>query len=94
MYRTCIDSFACEYGFALASDRIEFRQVPVETIQKRAKEITRNGPLKAIVPEQFPAAFLLPPHIEEHLRRVLNDDAHEPVSPKETLSWIYPEKQS
>jgi spermidine synthase len=92
MYRACIDSFACEYGFVLASDVIEFRKVPTETLRHRADGLA--GDLKALVPEHFPAAFLLPRHIEEHLRRVLKDDFHEPVSPEETMSWIYPENQS
>lgn len=87
MYRACIDSFACEYGFMLASDEIEFRQVPTETLRDRADKL--SGPLKALVPEQFPAAFLLPPHVEEHLK----NDSYEPSAPKETMSWIYPENQ-
>ncbi len=61
MHRVSIDSFSSDYGFILASDEIDFRQVPTATLSERAEAL--SGSLRSVVPERFPSDFLLPPYL-------------------------------
>jgi len=90
MHRVCIDSFSSDYGFILASDEVDFRQVPPTTLTERSESL--SGSLRSIVPERFPSDFLLPPYLRKHLGEALQNASYAPQPTNETLSWIFPDR--
>jgi hypothetical protein len=92
MHRATIDSFGGEYGFILAADEVNFREVPPTILRNSADNL--RGPLRALVPERFPGAFYLPPYLLKHLREALESDAKAPQYPVEMPSWIFPDTVS
>jgi hypothetical protein len=88
-HRTVIDSFSSEYGFVLASDDVSFREVTTSVLRDRAAQL--DGPLRALVAERFPSTFHLPPYLEKHFRKALNDPTYRPETAEGSFGWIFPE---
>jgi spermidine synthase len=87
-HRAVIDSFSSEYGFVLASEDVSFRDASTSILRDRAEQL--DGSLRALVPERFPSAFHLPPYLEKHFRKALDDPAYRPETAEGAFGWIFP----
>jgi hypothetical protein len=88
LHRATIHSFAGEYAFILGSDDVWFEKVLTPTLRERAG--TLLGPLRSLVLERFPSAFLLPGYIEGHFKRMEGRDLSQMSFPPGLASWIFP----
>ncbi|MCG8351405.1 MAG: hypothetical protein MI924_26855 [Chloroflexales bacterium] len=87
LHRAYIPSFAEEWGFLLASDAVDFEQVTSTDLQERARRL--SGPLRSIIPEQYPLAFRLPPALAEAQRQRQARPPDEVAADEPEFRWIY-----
>lgn len=85
LHRAFVPSFLKEWGFALASHSVVFAQFDPCTLQSRTQHLAL--PVRALMPEQYPLAFRLPPFLVEVQRRI-----EAAVLPDFTPAyrWVYP----
>jgi spermidine synthase len=88
-YRAAVTSFTGDWGFALASDDLAFADMPTEVVRDRAGAL--RGPLRALVPETFPAAFRWPGYLEARLREI-PEGAPPPPAAAGSAEWVTPEE--
>lgn len=88
LHRAWLESFTSVYGFVLASDGVDFRRETSKTLRSRARAL--ESPPKALVPEQYPSAFELPPYLARHLEEALAREQAELEADWATVSWLFP----
>lgn len=87
LHRAYIPSFAEEWGFLLASDAVDFERVTPTGLQERARRL--SGPLRSIIPEQYPLAFRLPPALAEVQRQHQAGPPDAAAADEPEFRWIY-----
>ncbi|MFQ5789454.1 MAG: hypothetical protein ACE5JI_03160 [Acidobacteriota bacterium] len=88
LHRACIGSFGGEYGFLLASDEVDFHKPPAGELRKRADWLA--GDLRALIPEQFPTAFLIPPSLRRHFQEAVGKRGPHLSLPSAKAEWVFP----
>ena len=86
MHRAAIESFSGAYGFLLASDDVDFHQIPTALIEERASNLT--GVTRSLIPSFFPACFALPHYLEEALKE---QPPPPPAALADSFSWVFPD---
>lgn len=86
LHRQCVSTFSGEWGFIMASDSVDFWQVPTEVLLSRATAL--RGDLRALIPERFPVAFRLPAYLDEMLAHFLRTGEIVLDEPARGAEWI------
>jgi spermidine synthase len=92
LHRQAITTFAGDWGFILASNEVDFRQVPTATLKARAQQL--SGPLKSLILDRFPVAFQWPLYLTEALHRIQETRAYIPEGETAGAVWLYPNSES
>lgn len=85
VHRASLETFSGEYGFLLASHDVDFTAVAREQLLERAAAL--EGELAWLVPQQFPACFVLPATLEKRLREPTLDSELD----EDAFGWVFPE---
>ncbi len=92
-YATFIPTFADAWGFAIASDSYDFKNLSTEEIKKRVEE--RNIRLTFLSAEKLRAIFTLSKDVKERIEKfgmVVDDEFAEKVKKDVRLTYKYGEK--
>lgn len=80
-----VPSFAGSYGFILASDDVDFENIPTSVWQERCMFL--EGHLRALRPSLFPQVLALPPYLEEAYQRFRQHGAFVPPTETPETYW-------